>query len=225
MSDVGRAGAGVEAAVDLVAGARAAGEVLVEGPRRQLQPELEAGDAGTAEPLPAGGHADVAEAACGRGGRRGVALAGGHVRTVDEGQLDVDAPGAGELVVERRREIMVVGVALDLAVGREGDRRPVDPAPSVLQAGLGHVVVAQGKDGAGDGDETLAQPVRGQRAAAARAGDGGGGKQQARGCGAGMDKGHGWAFADAAWSNRCRRGRVRRKRRADRAGAAIAGAA
>jgi hypothetical protein len=124
---VGGAGAGLQPAVHQLAGLRAGLETLVERAGRQLEAQLDAGDAAAAKALPAAGDTDIAQAAGVRVGYVGVALGNGVMRTDDERRLDVQAPIALR-PVQPGGDVMVVGGLLDLAVRRQADRGPVDGA-------------------------------------------------------------------------------------------------
>lgn len=59
------------------------------------------------------------------------------MRVVERRYLEVDALGAVELMVEGRGDRVVVGIAFDLAVGRQGEGSAVDAVATILQPGLG----------------------------------------------------------------------------------------
>ncbi len=111
--DVGRAAAGLEPAVSLLAGRGTAKKMLVGAASRQLKSELHAGNSAPAEPLPPATDPDVTEPSGLGDAELGVAGRDREVRAIDCRDLKVDSLDTVELEVERRRDIVVVGVALD----------------------------------------------------------------------------------------------------------------
>jgi hypothetical protein len=75
--------------------------------------------------------------------RLGGVLGEGLVRTGEHRKLHIHAPVVRELMVERERKAVVVGVSFDLAVGRQLDRASIDCMGARTKRSLRNEVVTQ----------------------------------------------------------------------------------